>query len=60
MIKKDKKLKYKNTEIEIQKIPMRKTRSKNIIKGTSTKSAGSRPPTLRCISSIYNVHGVIV
>ena len=54
MIKKDKKLKYKNTEIEIQKIPMRKTRSKQIIKGTTRSAFTSRAPGKCAISSIYN------
>ena len=54
MIKKDKKLKYKNTEIEIQKIPMIKTRSKQIIKGTTRSAFTSRAPGKCAISSIYN------
>ena len=53
MIKKDKKLKYKNTEIEIQKIPMRKTKSKQIIKCTTRSAFTSRAPGNCAISSIY-------
>ena len=45
---------YKNTEIEIQKIPMRKTRSKQIIKGTTRSAFTSRAPGKCAISSIYN------
>ena len=53
MIKKDKKLNYKNTEIEIQKIPMRKTKSKQIIKCTTRSAFTSRAPGNCAISSIY-------
>ena len=45
---------YKDTGIEIQKIPARKTRTKHIIKGRTSKQSGWKAPTqVRC-SSIYD------
>ena len=44
---------YKDTKIEIQKIPMRKTRTKHIIKGTTKAAFTSRAPGNVSISSIY-------
>ena len=44
---------YKDTKIEIQKIPMRKTRTKHIIKGTTKAAFTSRAPGNVSISSIH-------
>lgn len=44
---------YKNTEIKIQKIPMRKTRSKQIMKCRTKAAFTSRAPGNVSISSIY-------
>ena len=44
---------YKDTGIKIQKIPMRKTRTKHIIKGTTKAAFTSRAPGHVAISSIY-------
>jgi len=45
---------YKKTGIKITKIPMKKTRQKNIIKCRTKRSAGWREPATR-ISSVYQL-----
>ncbi len=42
--------KYKNTEIEITKVPMKKTKTKHVIKSNAKRAFTSRAPGQRCIS----------
>ncbi len=48
--------KYKNTEIEITKVPMKKTKTKHVIKSNAKRAFTSRAPGSRCISSIYDTN----